>query len=137
MSTCYSLLLGCVCSSVWSFGSPFVIAGVKSLHVSPKCTSHIILCSYLWAISSSERPQQNKTSPSPFPLLILPTLHSASQCEGRKYIVLGMCSLLSSLSHFLLFLLLFVPQYGRLAAVLKTGVKSLRMSPKCTSHIIF
>ena len=30
----------------------------------------------------------------------------------------------------------FVPQYGRLAAVFGTGVKSLRVSPKCTSHII-
>jgi hypothetical protein len=30
-----------------------------------------------------------------------------------------------------------VPQYGRLAAVWVTGVISLRVSPKCTSHIIF
>ena len=30
----------------------------------------------------------------------------------------------------------FVPQYGRLAAVSRTGVISLRVSPKCTPHII-
>ena len=49
--------------------------------------------------TSAERPQQNKTSPSPFPLLILPEFHSASRCEERKCIVLGLCntSLLSSL----------------------------------------
>jgi hypothetical protein len=29
----------------------------------------------------------------------------------------------------------FVPQYGHLAAVFLTGVISLRVSPKCTSHI--
>ena len=94
--------------------------GVISLRVSPKCTPHIIAASKLWVISSSERQQQNKTSPSHFPLLILPEFHSVSRCEGRKCIVLGLCnaSLLSSLSHFLLlFLLLFVPQYGRLAAI--------------------
>jgi hypothetical protein len=69
--------------------------------------------------TSSERPQQNKTSPSPFPVLVLPEFRSVSRCEGRKCIVLGLCnaSLLSSLSHFLLLFLLFVPQYGRLAAV--------------------
>jgi len=71
--------------------------------------------------TSAERPQQNKTSPSPFPVLILPTFHSANRCEGRQCIVLGLCnaSLLSSLSQFVLLLLLFVPQYGRLAAILK------------------
>jgi hypothetical protein len=65
--------------------------------------------------TSSEHPQQNKTSPSPYSLLILPEFHSVSRCEGRKCIVLGLynVSLFSSLSHFLL---LFVPQYGRLAA---------------------
>ena len=31
---------------------------------------------------------------------------------------------------------MFVPQYGRLAAIYVTGVISLRVSPKCTSHII-
>jgi hypothetical protein len=30
------------CSSVWSFGSHLTLAGVKSLRVSPKCTTHII-----------------------------------------------------------------------------------------------
>jgi hypothetical protein len=49
------LLLSCVCSSVWSFGSHFVIAGVISLRVSPKCTSHIIKRQNLLS-TSAERP---------------------------------------------------------------------------------
>jgi hypothetical protein len=80
---------------------------------------------YFGIFTSAEHPQQNKTSPSPFLLLILPDFHSASRCEGRKCIVLGLCnaSLLSLSSHFLLLiLLLFVPQYGRLAAILLPGV---------------
>jgi hypothetical protein len=108
-----------VCSSVWLFGSHLAIAGVKSLRVSPKCTSHIIEAKGLWVISSSERPQQNKTSPSHLPVLILPEFHCVNRCEGRKFIVLGMynASLLSSLPQLLLLLLLFVPQYGCLAAI--------------------
>ena len=31
-----------ICSSGWLFGSLFCIAGVISLRMSPKCTSHII-----------------------------------------------------------------------------------------------
>jgi hypothetical protein len=46
----------CVCSSVWLFGSHFFLAGVESLRVSPKCTSHIIGAHQLWVTSSSEHP---------------------------------------------------------------------------------
>jgi hypothetical protein len=50
VSTYYSFLLSCVCSSVWSFGSHLTITGVISLRVSPKCTSHIIIINELWYI---------------------------------------------------------------------------------------
>ena len=112
-----------ICSSVWSFGSHFSLAGVKSLRVSPKCTSHIIktigFLGYLFI--GTNRQKATKVNHADPLLHILPTFRSASRCEGRKCIVLGLCnaSLLSSSSHLLLlFLLLFVPQYGRLAAIL-------------------
>ena len=96
------------------------VTGVISLRVSPKCTSHIIGLENFGIFTSAERPQQNKTSPSPFPLLILPTFHSVSCCERRKCIVLGLCSaslLVVLVTLLVVVLLLFVPQYGRLAAV--------------------
>jgi hypothetical protein len=48
------------CSSGWSFGSHLAFAGVKSLRVSPKCTSHIISPDTLWVISSSERTNKQR-----------------------------------------------------------------------------
>ena len=54
---------GVLCSSEWLLGSHLGLAGVNSLRVSPKCTSHIIHHSSLWVISSSK--QATPTSPSP------------------------------------------------------------------------
>ena len=74
---------------------------------------------YIYIIGTSTTKQDLSIS---FPVLILPEFHSVRRCEGRKCIVLGLCnaSLLLSLSQFLLLiLLLFVPQYGRLAAILE------------------
>ena len=69
---CLLLVVLYVCSSVWSFGSHFVIAGVISLRVSPKCTSHIIRTLSLWYIYISGTNKQQ-----PFAIFLL----SGSVCD--------------------------------------------------------
>ena len=92
----------------------YIIARVSEMHVAYQ--NYVLFC----GLSLHRNITTNKTSSSHFPVLFLPEFHSVSRCEGRKCIVLGLCnaSLLSSLTQFLLSLLLFVvPQDGCLAAI--------------------
>jgi hypothetical protein len=131
---CCSLFLGMVVWQPFPCCWRYIIARVSEMHVAYH--RHCTFVVYL-----HHRNVHNKTRPLHLLSLFSSYLRSivpAVRCKGRKCIVLGLCntSLSSSLSQFLLFLLLIIPQYGRLAAVFKTGVISLRVSPKCTSHII-
>jgi hypothetical protein len=91
----------------------YIIARVSEMHVA----YHKLKTDVGLSLHRNEQTESNETKSRRPAFHILPMFHSASRCEGRKCIVLGLCnvSLLSPLTQFLL--LFIVPQYGRLAAI--------------------
>ena len=108
------------CSSVWSFGSHFSFAGVNSLRVSPKCTSHIISQIFFWVTSSSERTKtnyENEITPTHFFTSYLNIVAGCEKQGNASVRFLGVCPVFVTMLFLRVCLLCIVPQYGRLAAI--------------------